>query len=106
MKTTISVNSKINTATPFSVPADVDISEVIDALKGSLGVRETHETYYTVERPDDSSAASLVKHTDISYHGSPMYEDDIITTDENIINMFEAIESFEKAYKNWKKAEA
>lgn len=84
---------------PRTVEVDVSMEEIIECLKEKCGVRESHDCYYSV------SDNKLYKHTDVSYHGSPVYEDTLVSEDPNVIIMYESIVNFEKAYKNRKSEE-
>ena len=85
--------------TAQTVPVNVDVTlsmeDVIAALKAECGVRSNNndDSYYVVENH------ILYKFTDVSYHGSPRYEKSMISDDENVVDMYEAIIAFEKAYK-------
>lgn len=81
---------------PENVEVDVSMEEIIKRMKEECGVREDHDCYYSVE---DNK---LYKHTDTSYHGALRYEDTVVSDDPNVIIMYEAVISFEKAYKNRK----
>lgn len=82
------------TTVPVSVDVTVTVETMIEALKNKCGVYENHNNYYKTEN------GKLYKCTDISYHGSPRYETELISENEDVVAMYEAITAFEKAYKN------
>lgn len=86
---------------PVNVEVEISVEEMIRALKAECGVYESHDSHYTVEYYARNNV-QLVKHTDVSYHGSPIYKDTVVSTDKNVINMFEAITVFERAYNEFK----
>lgn len=82
-------------ATTVPVPVDVTVTveTMIEALKNKCGVYENHDSYYKTEN------GKLYKYTDVAYHGSSQYVTQLVSENENVVAMYDAIVAFEKAYK-------
>lgn len=81
---------------------DVEIS-VKDAIrvvaKELLGIElESAATGYCLKVSDDSQKEGLYKYRDMSTHGSPDYEYDLITDNKDDVELYKCIEKIRKYY--------
>lgn len=84
---------KINGKQTQNVIINITPKDIIDSLKESFGFTELY--YNHIELKENG----LYDVTDISYHGSPIYEYKLITNDLNKIRLYKAIIELENALK-------
>ena len=87
--------------------ATTDIVEILKALQ-EFAINELLHKPYGVYSLNDVTVhdKSITTKVDTSYHGSPVYKDELLTEDTNKIQMIRAIKELQKAYLNYAKEKA
>lgn len=83
---------------PTTVEVDISIEDMIAKLKEYCGVLNP-DGRFEYEIKDNK----IIKHVDVSYHGSPQYVSQVVTSDPAVVEMYSAILAYEKAYNSYNK---
>ena len=86
------------------IDATTEMIEILKALH-EFAIDELLRNPYNVYSLDDITVhdKSVTTEIDTSYHGSPVYKDEILTEDTNKVQMIRAIKELQKAYFNYAK---
>lgn len=75
------------------IETEVNISDVIEQILESKGWNTTYDSYVIV------SQNQIIRNTDVSYHGSPLYETKVLSEDPEDIALFIHLKGIEEYYK-------
>lgn len=75
------------------VETEVNILDIIEQILKSKGWNNTYSSYVVASR------TQIIRNTDISRHGSPSYEKNVLSEDPEDIELFDHLKGIEKYYK-------
>lgn len=77
------------------IETEVNILDVIEQILKSKGWNNTYSSYVCV----DDNKTKIIRNTDISRHGLPLYEKSVLSEDFEDVDLFIHLKCIEKYYK-------